>query len=99
LLSVANERLCTTVLQAVKVNSLGKWKTALQMVSMSTLLVLRQDHAALTGWLPSIMTREYTNSRTPEICRAVAFMVVPAALRVLTHKHYLATSLGTGMQA
>ncbi len=37
--------------QAVKVNSLGKWKTALQMVSMSTLLVLRQDHSDLAAWL------------------------------------------------
>lgn len=29
---------------AVKVSSLGKWKTALQMTSMSILLVLRNDH-------------------------------------------------------
>ncbi|KXZ50063.1 hypothetical protein GPECTOR_18g42 [Gonium pectorale] len=29
--------------KAVKVNTLGKWKTALQMVSMSVLLVVRQD--------------------------------------------------------
>ena len=29
---------------AVKVSSLGKWKTALQMTSMSLLLVLRNDH-------------------------------------------------------
>lgn len=28
--------------QSVKVNSLGKWKTAFQMVSMSLLLLLRQ---------------------------------------------------------
>lgn len=34
-----------TTLQAVKVNSLGKWKTALQMVAMTALLVLR--HADL----------------------------------------------------
>mmetsp|Transcript_13841 Transcript_13841/g.24245 ORF Transcript_13841/g.24245 Transcript_13841/m.24245 type:complete len:140 (+) Transcript_13841:1-420(+) len=33
--------------KAVKVNSYGKWKTALQMVSMSALLVLRQPHADL----------------------------------------------------
>ena len=33
------------LLQAVKVNSLGKWKTALQMVAMSALLLLRNaDH-------------------------------------------------------
>jgi phosphatidylglycerophosphate synthase len=51
-------QLLTMLLQAVKVNSLGKWKTALQMVSMSTLLVLRQDHAALTAWLPALLTRE-----------------------------------------
>jgi len=30
--------------KAVKVSSLGKWKTALQMTSMSILLVLRNDH-------------------------------------------------------
>lgn len=30
--------------QAVKVSSLGKWKTALQMTAMSLLLVLRNDH-------------------------------------------------------
>jgi phosphatidylglycerophosphate synthase len=30
--------------QAVKVSSLGKWKTALQMTAMSALLVLRNDH-------------------------------------------------------
>ena len=34
--------------QAVKVNSLGKWKTALQMVAMSAILVLRRAEA----WLP-----------------------------------------------
>ena len=40
--------------QAVKVNSLGKWKTALQMVAMSGMLLLHQpenvlgvDHRAL----------------------------------------------------
>ena len=40
--------------QAVKVNSLGKWKTALQMAAMSGMLLLRQpenllghDHAGL----------------------------------------------------
>ena len=36
--------------QAVKVNTLGKWKTALQMVSMSVLLVVRQP---LGDLLPS----------------------------------------------
>lgn len=30
--------------KAVKVSSLGKWKTALQMTAMSLLLVLRNDH-------------------------------------------------------
>ncbi|GFH10306.1 uncharacterized protein HaLaN_05595 [Haematococcus lacustris] len=42
--------------KAVKVNSLGKWKTALQMVSMSTLLVLRQPAADLARWLPGCMS-------------------------------------------
>ncbi|KAG2427636.1 hypothetical protein HXX76_012287 [Chlamydomonas incerta] len=35
------------VSKAVKVNTLGKWKTALQMVSMSVLLVVRQPLADL----------------------------------------------------
>ena len=35
-------RFAPPLVQAVKVNSLGKWKTALQMVSMSLLLVARQ---------------------------------------------------------
>ncbi|KAL4419628.1 hypothetical protein ABPG77_008569 [Micractinium sp. CCAP 211/92] len=40
--------------QAVKVNSLGKWKTALQMVAMSLLLVLRNaDH--LLGSEPLVL--------------------------------------------
>ena len=30
--------------RAVKVSSLGKWKTALQMIALSALLVLRNDH-------------------------------------------------------
>jgi len=30
--------------QAVKVSSLGKWKTAMQLVAMSLLMVLRNDH-------------------------------------------------------
>ncbi|PSC69713.1 CDP-diacylglycerol-glycerol-3-phosphate 3-phosphatidyltransferase [Micractinium conductrix] len=41
--------------KAVKVNSLGKWKTALQMVAMSLLLVLRNaDH--LLGGEPWVLT-------------------------------------------
>ena len=42
---------------AVKVSSLGKWKTALQMTSMSLLLILRNDHLlwphspTVTEWL------------------------------------------------
>ncbi|GAX83858.1 hypothetical protein CEUSTIGMA_g11283.t1 [Chlamydomonas eustigma] len=35
--------------KAVKVNSLGKWKTALQMVAMSALLVARQPEALQLG--------------------------------------------------
>ena len=36
---------CGLPLQAVKVNSLGKWKTALQMIAVSALLLLRNsDH-------------------------------------------------------
>ena len=41
LLGQDNEQ--TFLLQAVKVNSLGKWKTALQMVGISALLVLRHS--------------------------------------------------------
>ena len=42
--------------KAVKVSSLGKWKTALQMTAMSLLLVLRNDHLvgdsdAVVAWL------------------------------------------------
>ena len=49
-------RICESVwsMQAVKVNSLGKWKTALQMVAMSGMLLLHRpenvlgvDHRAL----------------------------------------------------
>lgn len=35
------------VLQAVKVNSLGKWKTALQMGAMSAMLAVRRGEAWL----------------------------------------------------
>jgi hypothetical protein len=34
---------CACCWQAVKVNSLGKWKTALQMTSMSMLLFCKDD--------------------------------------------------------
>jgi phosphatidylglycerophosphate synthase len=34
-------------MQAVKVNSLGKWKTALQMVALSALLLLHKAHNVL----------------------------------------------------
>jgi phosphatidylglycerophosphate synthase len=37
--------------QAVKVNSLGKWKTALQMTSMSMLLFCKDETGGMEGWL------------------------------------------------
>mmetsp|Transcript_15788 Transcript_15788/g.34099 ORF Transcript_15788/g.34099 Transcript_15788/m.34099 type:complete len:267 (+) Transcript_15788:109-909(+) len=42
--------------KAVKVNSFGKWKTALQMVSMSILLVARQPISDYAAWLPPFIT-------------------------------------------
>jgi phosphatidylglycerophosphate synthase len=42
------------VLQAVKVNSLGKWKTALQMTSMSVLLFCKD----VTGRVEHMFTGE-----------------------------------------
>ncbi|KAF5831953.1 phosphatidylglycerophosphate synthase [Dunaliella salina] len=42
--------------KAVKVNSLGKWKTACQMLSMSALLVVRQPQAQLQHILPAFMS-------------------------------------------
>ena len=39
--------LCGALVQAVKVNSLGKWKTALQMVALSALLLLHKAHNVL----------------------------------------------------
>ena len=44
--------------QAVKVNSLGKWKTACQMLSMSALLVVRQPQSELQFFLPAFMSGE-----------------------------------------
>jgi len=41
--------------KAVKVNSLGKWKTACQMLAMSALLVVRQPHEQLQHFLPPFM--------------------------------------------
>jgi phosphatidylglycerophosphate synthase len=45
-LAIYGNNLSNSKYQAVKVNSLGKWKTALQMVSMSLLLVARQPGLA-----------------------------------------------------
>jgi len=47
--------------KAVKVNSLGKWKTALQMVAMSVLLVVRQPAADMGYLLPPFLvgTRQF----------------------------------------
>lgn len=42
------------LVQAVKVNSLGKWKTALQMTSMSLLLFCKDG----TGWLDTQLQGE-----------------------------------------
>lgn len=45
--------------QAVKVNSLGKWKTALQMVAMSVLLVVRQPAQDMGRLLPPFLVGAY----------------------------------------
>jgi phosphatidylglycerophosphate synthase len=44
---IANATDVPVLSQAVKVNSLGKWKTALQMTSMSVLLFCKDT----TGWI------------------------------------------------
>lgn len=44
--------------QAVKVNSLGKWKTALQMVALSVMLMARQPVATYVHLLPASVTLE-----------------------------------------
>lgn len=49
---------CSRSPQAVKVNSLGKWKTALQMVSMSVLMVVRQPPGDMGWLLPPFMVGE-----------------------------------------
>jgi hypothetical protein len=41
---------CCCWAQAVKVNSFGKWKTALQMSSMSLLLFCRDEHYMPRAW-------------------------------------------------
>ncbi len=43
----ADGGLCLLPRQAVKVNSLGKWKTACQMVGLSALLAFREGHLLL----------------------------------------------------
>lgn len=40
--------------KAVKVNSLGKWKTALQMTSMSVLLFCKDETGGMEGWLQGL---------------------------------------------
>ncbi len=52
-------------LQAVKVNSLGKWKTALQMVSMSVLLVARQPALVPLGFQGDASFSRPTGILTP----------------------------------
>jgi hypothetical protein len=48
-------------LQAVKVNSLGKWKTALQMTSMSMLLFCKDE----TGWMERQLAGEGRGAPRP----------------------------------
>jgi phosphatidylglycerophosphate synthase len=49
----------------VKVNSFGKWKTAFQMVAMSTLLVLRQPQADVAKLLASPFSGESLGASLP----------------------------------
>ncbi|KAG1656175.1 hypothetical protein FOA52_008714 [Chlamydomonas sp. UWO 241] len=48
--------------KAVKVNSLGKWKTAFQMVSMSLLLLLRQPLSSWVQLLSAYVPGTYTSA-------------------------------------
>jgi CDP-diacylglycerol--glycerol-3-phosphate 3-phosphatidyltransferase len=71
------------VLQAVKVSSLGKWKTALQMTAMSGLLILRADHVAAS--MPAVMA--WVRWAT---LASWALLVVSTALALLSLWRYLA---------
>ena len=49
--------------QAVKVNSLGKWKTACQMVGLSALLAFREGHLLLGSHPASAQSTQHSPVR------------------------------------
>ena len=65
-------------MQAVKVNSLGKWKTALQMASMSVLLVVRQPLQDFAAFLPADIA---------SVCKVLELSELLVCKRVRLHMH------------
>jgi len=73
--------------KAVKVNNLGKWKTATQMVSISVLLLVRDGvPKAMESFLPKMLASELTNV-------GVVTLWVSAALAALSLYVYMAPVL------
>eukprot|EP00963_Diacronema_lutheri_P009960 scaffold938_cov334-Pavlova_lutheri.AAC.80 len=73
---------------AMKVNALGKWKTATQMTAMSLLLFCREPHTLYTlgmGWLDSAIF-ELGSFRTSAL--SVALLYVAALLAFLSQLGY-----------
>lgn len=73
---------------AMKVNALGKWKTATQMTAMSLLLFCREPHTLYTlrmGWLDSALF-ELGSFRTSAL--SVALLYVAALLAFLSQLGY-----------
>ena len=73
--------------KAVKVNNLGKWKTATQMVAISVLLLVRDGvPKAIESFLPSMLASELTNA-------GVVTLWISAALAALSLYVYMAPVL------
>ncbi|CAL6415153.1 CDP-diacylglycerol--glycerol-3-phosphate 3-phosphatidyltransferase [Bathycoccus prasinos] len=73
--------------KAVKVNNLGKWKTATQMVAISVLLLVRDGAPkAIESFLPKMLASELTNV-------GVVTLWVSAALAALSLYVYMAPVL------
>ena len=73
--------------KAVKVNNLGKWKTATQMVAISVLLLVRDGvPKAMESFLPKMLASELTNV-------GVVTLWVSAALAALSLYVYMAPVL------
>lgn len=69
---------------AVKVNSLGKWKTALQMVSMSCLLVFRNGEDLVGGDDAEVVKALHIATEV-----AFVFLLVAALLAVISLVNYM----------